>query len=137
MPSNKELQNALSEAAKVLGVDTPDTTDMKNAEMAETLKEANAEIEDRKAEKEKVEREELEEAAKDDSAAAALLAKKEAEEKEPEPEELPPFTVAKGKALTTIKRGIRADGQEITEDDLAGGKKALTAFVKSGHVDKN
>ena len=47
----------------------------------------------------------------------------------------PPFYVSKGKAITS-KRGILADGDEIKADDLAGGKDALEAFVKSGHVAK-
>ena len=40
-----------------------------------------------------------------------------------------------GKAITT-KRGILSDGAEIKADDLAGGKKALDTFVKSGHITK-
>lgn len=48
----------------------------------------------------------------------------------------PPFRVSKGKAITS-KRGILADGDEIKAEDLAGGKEALEAFVKSGHVAKS
>ena len=47
----------------------------------------------------------------------------------------PPFSVAAGKAITS-KRGILSAGDEITADDLAGGKEALSTFVKSGHVAK-
>lgn len=47
----------------------------------------------------------------------------------------PPYFVNEGKALTS-KRGILAEGDEIKADDLAGGKEALDAFVKSGHVGK-
>lgn len=50
-------------------------------------------------------------------------------------EQLPPYSLAKGKSLTT-KRGILSDGDEITASHLAGGQKALDAFVKSGHVVK-
>ena len=45
------------------------------------------------------------------------------------------FHVMAGKAITS-KRGILADGDEIKAEDLAGGKEALEAFVKSGHVGK-
>lgn len=48
----------------------------------------------------------------------------------------PTFCVGEGKALTS-KRGILASGAEITADDLPGGKDALDAFVKSGHVVKS
>lgn len=47
----------------------------------------------------------------------------------------PPFSVAAGKAITS-RRGILSDGDEVKADDLAGGKEALDAFVKSAHVDK-
>lgn len=50
-------------------------------------------------------------------------------------EKLPPFSVASGKSITS-RRGILAPGDEIKADDLAGGKDALDAFVKSGHVVK-
>lgn len=50
-------------------------------------------------------------------------------------EQLPPYYVKKGKAITT-RRGIRSDGEEITASDLIGGVEALEGFVKSGHVGK-
>jgi hypothetical protein len=43
------------------------------------------------------------------------------------------FRVADGKSIIS-KRGILAEGDEINANDLAGGKEALDAFVKSGHV---
>lgn len=135
MPSNKDLKNSISAAAEALGVDVPDTSDANNAEMAEVLKEMNAEIDAAKAEKERLEREELEAKAKEDSAAAAELAKKQAEEAKAEEAELPEFYVSKGKSITS-RRGILADGDEITVKDLAGGEKAIKAFVKSGHISK-
>ena len=45
------------------------------------------------------------------------------------------YSVAPGKAITT-NRVIIADGDEIKISDLPGGKKAMDAFVKSGHVVK-
>jgi hypothetical protein len=52
---------------------------------------------------------------------------------EPEPETK--FYIVAGKAITS-KRGILSDGDEIKEDDLPGGLKAVKAFVKSGYVVK-
>ncbi len=52
-----------------------------------------------------------------------------------EPAKAFPFSVAAGKAITT-KRGILAEGEEIAEVDLSGGKDSLEALVKSGHVKK-
>lgn len=62
-----------------------------------------------------------------------LLATELADDAEPE---LPPYTVAEGKSLTT-KRGILANGQEITAKDLAGGQACLDLLVKKSFVDKN
>jgi hypothetical protein len=47
----------------------------------------------------------------------------------------PPFSVAKGKAITS-KRGILSNGAEVSAEDLGGGKTALDALVKSGHIVK-
>ena len=46
-----------------------------------------------------------------------------------------PYSVAEGKAITS-RRGILANGAEITVKDLAGGLAALEHFVKTGHVVK-
>lgn len=46
------------------------------------------------------------------------------------------FIVAEGKSITT-RRGILSEGNEIKADDMSGGKQALKAFVKSGHVIKS
>jgi hypothetical protein len=56
-------------------------------------------------------------------------------ELEPELEPEPKFYIVAGKAITS-KRGILSDGDEIKEDDLPGGLKAVKAFVKSGYVVK-
>lgn len=53
-----------------------------------------------------------------------------------EMEEVPDFTVAKGKALTSM-RGILGEGEGISADDLTGGADALEALVEAGHVDDN
>jgi len=50
--------------------------------------------------------------------------------------EKPRYTVAMGKSIIT-KRGILADGVEITEKDFANGKLTLNDFVDSGYIEKN
>ena len=143
MPSNKDLKNSISAAAETLGVDGPDLKGKTNAEMADTLKEMNAEIESAKAEKERLDREELEaKAEKERLDREELEAKAEKErldreelEAKAEDDELPEFYLSKGKAITS-RRGILADGDEVTANDLAGGENAIKAFVKSGHISK-
>ncbi len=107
MPSNEELTISIAEAAEAAGVDVPSVEGKNNAEMAEILKGLRA----------------LPPAA-DASAPAA------------EPEKLPPYTVAEGKAITSSK-GILSDGAEVTAEMLPGGAKTLKALVESKHVDAN
>lgn len=54
---------------------------------------------------------------------------------DPEPDEKPVFeySVAPGKAITT-KRGILADGEEITKKDIP--EDAFKSFLKSGQIKK-
>lgn len=80
---------------------------------------------------------ELDTDGKNNDALASILSGLKAEKKEPaaEVETKPAFYVMPGKCLTS-KRGLIADGDEIKAEDLAGGKEALNAFVKSGHVGK-
>ena len=122
MPSNKDLKNSISAAAETLGVDGPDLKGKTNAEMADTLKEMNAEIESAKAEKERLDREELEAKAEKER-----LDREELEAKA-EDDELPEFYLSKGKAITS-RRGILADGDEVTANDLAGGETAVGFLI--------
>lgn len=66
---------------------------------------------------------------------AALVSDLKAKQKGVTSEAKTGYFVANGKAITS-NRGILSDGDEIEAADLAGGKKALAAFVKSGHVSK-
>lgn len=75
---------------------------------------------------------------KDEAAAPkeAVEAKaKVAKAKEEAAKKKPPFYVAPGKSITT-KTGIKSGDteDEIKATDLSGGKEALDAFVKSGHI---
>lgn len=129
MPSNKELTAQAEELAKELELEI-NTEGLKNDGLAEL-------VSDLKAKKKDADRQTLADEAEEDSAKAAALAKLEADEAKEDKAEAkkPPFYVMPGKCLTS-KRGLIADGDEIKADDLAGGKEALNAFVKSGHVGK-
>jgi hypothetical protein len=108
MASNKGLIASILQLALAAAIDPPETENKTNAELSAILKDLKA------------------------------SAEPEPEEKEPEPEEKEPelkFYIVAGKAITS-QRGILSDGDEIKEQDLPDGLKALTAFVKSGHVVK-
>lgn len=124
MPSNKDLIKAIADISEELEKDAPETEGKNNGELANILSEL-------KAEKKEADKDLTPDAA----AKAAAEAKEKADEAKAEPSEKPPFFVRPGKCLTS-KRGLLADGDEIKVEDLAGGKDALTAFVKSGHVGK-
>jgi len=106
----------------------PNQTEAEKAEKAaakEAEKAAAKEAEE--AEKAAAEKAEKEAKAADEAKAAA--------KKKTKAEKKPPYSLAMGKSMTT-KKGILADGAEIKAADLAGGKAALDAFVKSGHLVK-
>lgn len=112
MPSNADLTKEANGLAEDLGIEIS-TEGLKNDGLS-------ALVSDLKAKK------------KDANNPAAENAQAEAEA---EAEELPPYSVAKGKAITT-KRGIRAEGDEVLASDFVGGQKILDGFVKTGHIVK-
>ena len=127
MPSNKDLITAIAALSVELEKELPETEGKNNGELANILKGLKAEKKDLTP----------------DAAAKAALKAKEAAKVKKVDDKKPPFYVMPGKCLTS-KRGMLAterdaeikDYAEIKEGDLAGGKKALTAFIKSGHVGK-
>ncbi len=46
-----------------------------------------------------------------------------------------PFSVAKGKALTT-KRGILGEGKEVKPEYVAGGEATLARLTEAGYIVK-
>lgn len=129
MPSNKQYIEDAIKLAEELGLKV-ETEGLNNQSLADL-------VSDLKAKKKDAERETPADKAEDDAAAAAALAELESgETKEKEEAKKFPFYVKEGKAVTS-KRGILSDGDEIKADDLPGGKEALDAFVKSGHVVKS
>lgn len=134
MPSNAEYTKQAEELAEGLGLEisTEGLNNEKLAALVSDLKAKKKDADNQAAEEAAAKAAaELEEKAKEDSAAAAMKAKQDAEKAAKKP----PFYVMPGKAITS-KRGVLSDGDEIKVDDLAGGKEALEAFVKSGHVGK-
>ena len=125
MPSNTYIIKAIAEISEELGKEAPATEGKNNGELANILRGLKAE-----------KKEADEDLTPDAAAKAAAKAKEEADEAKAKEGKKPPFSVASGKAITS-KRGILSDGDEIKADDLAGGKEALDAFVKSGHVAKS
>lgn len=120
MPSNKDLTAQAEELAKELGLEIK-LEGIKNDGLAELVSDLKAKKKDADTE-----------TAADDAEKKATEAGNEADEAKAEKTG---FHVMVGKAITS-KRGILADGDEIKAEDLAGGKEALEAFVKSGHVGK-
>lgn len=139
MPSNAEYTKQAEELAEGLGLEisTEGLNNEKLAALVSDLKAKKKDADNQAAEEAAAKAAaELEEKAKEDSAAAAMKAKQDAEKvKAEKAAKKPPFYVMPGKAITS-KRGVLSDGDEIKVDDLAGGKEALEAFVKSGHVGK-
>lgn len=119
MASNKELIEQIDALAEELG-ETVETKDLNNADLATLAKslrekKANAGAED---------------AANAKSEAAAAKAKEAEDAKKPD------FYVKEGKSVTS-KRGIRADGDEVTAKDFEGGKDVLDSLIKRGIVIKS
>lgn len=135
MPTNKDLIKAIADISAELEKEAPDTEGKNNGELANILSAL-------KAEKKEADKDDTPDAA----AKAAAQAKEDTKAKKDEEAKAakkPPFYVKPGKCLTS-KRGMIAterdaeikDYAEIKAEDLAGGKEALEAFVKSGHVAK-
>lgn len=122
MATNKILIAQAIALTLAASIELPEGTDkLNNAQLAELVKGMKKDHPDAAAKVEENERIAAEE--------LAALAKKKAEEG------TPPYCIADGKSLTT-KRGLLGPGREIKAEDLAGGDKALKAFVKSKHVTK-
>ena len=49
----------------------------------------------------------------------------------------PPYAVAPGKAVTTRRRGLAQEGQEVTAEDFGGGADRLAELVRKGVVVKS
>lgn len=122
MPSNKDLTTEAEKLAKELGIEVQ-TEGLNNEKLGDLVSDLKAKKKD------------AEHKTQADKAPV----------KKPEAKKKPPFTVAKGKAITS-RAGILAEGDEIKasylaasekESDQAAGQKALESFVESGHVDAN
>ena len=131
MPSNPDLIQSIGEVAKENGVEVPETEGKTNVELAAILKELKTP---------ELSPEEKAEAAakakaKGDEAKAAAKTKALAEARAKAEAAIPPYRIAKGKAVTS-RKGILADGEEIKAEYLAGGKETLDTLVDRGVVIK-
>lgn len=126
-----ELILAIGEAALAAGKDAPVTEGLTKPELEAVLVGLQPDAPEAKA----PEHTEAMVAAR--RKAARDQADKEAAAAAPPPPARPaPYSVATGKAITSL-RGIRADGDGVTEKDFPGGKDTLDRLVKSGHVVKS
>ena len=155
MPSNKDL------TASILEIDKDyDLKDKNNADMVAILKELrlkksileldeNADFEGKDVEALTAMLEELKpdsvttddptaapaEAAKAKEDATNARQEKEIEDAKKKADSLPPYRVAEGKSITSLK-GILADGDEVKAKYLPEGDKTLQSLVKRGFVVK-
>lgn len=145
MPSNEKLITQITKNATGKGLDVPETEGKTNDELAAALKvlknekpvegspfavQAAEHIARKAAEKEEKDRKAAQKAAATPAPVATPPGVKPAAEGKK-----PPYSIAMGRAITS-RRGILANGDEITPEDLAGGTKALDTFVESGHIVK-
>lgn len=128
MPSNNELAAEAVELAAKLET-TVETDGLDNKELVALVKDLRAKVTDAETSTQADDQGE-------DEATKAAQAKKAARVagKSPKPKR-PPFYVAPGKSLTSRKGILSGDtADEVKPEYLNGGKKALDAFVESGHV---
>lgn len=125
MPSNAELIKEADELAAKLET-TVETKDLSNDKLVDLVKDLRAKVTDAETQTQ----------ADNDKATEEAKAKKAARmENKVKKEKKPPFYVAPGKALTSKKGILSGDtSDEVKAEYLPGGKEALDAFVKSGHV---
>ena len=119
MPSNAELTKEAEELAAKLDT-TVETKDLNNDKLADLVQDLRAKVTDAETQTQ---------ADQDEATKAARMENKRPKEKKP------PYYVAPGKALTSKKGILSGDtSDEVKAEYLPGGKDALAAFVKSGHV---
>jgi hypothetical protein len=156
MASNAKLIKQIEEAATRKGVDRPETEDKRNAELTAILRDLNARpdapaagtLADKMLAAAAAKNAEAGEVTEEQRAASLAEMSEQGtdtggdtppeyppEEREPEPAPAAPFSIAEGKALT-CKRGMIAEGEEVTAGDFPGGEERLAELVKSGHVVK-
>lgn len=119
MPSNAELIKEADELAAKLGAPV-ETKDLSNDKLVDLVRDLRAKVTDAETQTQ---------ADNDKARKAARMENKVKKEKKP------PFYVAPGKSLTSKKGILSGDtSDEVKAEYLRGGKEALDAFVKSGHV---
>lgn len=119
MPSNADLIKEANGLAEQLDT-TVDTAGLTNDKLVALVKDLRAKVTDAQT---------VTQADQGDQPPAKPAKGKTA------PKKKPPFYVAPGKSLTSRKGILSGDTEdEVKAEYLGGGKQALDAFVKSGHV---
>ena len=111
MPSNSELRGQAEKIAVDLGIEIS-TKGLTNNELVALVSDLKAKQKD------------AENPAAEEAQAAAVAEDTRA-----------PYSVAKGKAITS-KRGILSEGDEVKASYFVGGKETLNALVDHGYVVK-
>lgn len=119
MPSNAELIEEIGTLAAKLDLSDVKTDGLKNPELAALLSDLRAKDTD----------------AKKDTAADA--AKRARVSGEAEPAKKPPFYVAPGKAITSLKGILSGDTADEVRAEYFADEKSLDALVAAGYVVKS
>ena len=107
MASNEQLQAQIKAEAEKKGVDSQNTSEMSNADMAAELKRLKTEV----------------------------PMPPQGDEQEVEDDKKPPFYVCDGKSLTS-KVGMIHEGKEVKAEFLHGGKDRIKELIKDGVIAK-
>lgn len=130
MPSNADLIKTAGELAHELDL-ALNTDGLKNDELVALVSDLRA----KKTDRDTLTAADADADAPKTGAEAAAQAKADAAREREKAPKRPPFYVAPRKAITS-KRGILSGdtADEVKAEYLAGGQKAVDAFVASGHI---
>lgn len=108
MASNEQLQAQIKAEAEKKGVDSQNTSEMSNADMAAELKRLKTEV---------------------------PMSPQDDEQDDEQDDKKPPFYVCDGKSLTS-KVGMIHEGKEVKAEFLHGGKDRIKELIKDGVIAK-
>lgn len=132
MPSNAELIEEIGTLAAKLDLSDVKTDGLKNAELAALLSDLRAKDIDAKKDTA------ADTAGKiDEATEAADTAKRARVSGDAEPAKKPPFYVAPGKAITSLKGILSGDTADEVRAEYFADEKSLDALVAAGYVVKS
>ena len=121
MANKVELVAEIAELSEQLGTDVPATDEMTKADLEVVVENLKAGVKAADTEANSADAKAKRKAARD--------AKKAEEE-----EDRPPYYLLPGKSVTTMRRGIQADGDEVKAEDFRGGQENLEALIEAGYI---